>query len=155
MTIDDILELVRLLPGSLVLSPEPGGAYPRIAWGDHFFHYAPDGQVPQRTQPYATIVTKDYPDDCASRLDVDGRWRVNVRVPRERFAELLGRQPRTVDFDGVDLAAVDTVLPHPVYAHAGLVSVVNPGKRTEELVAGLLRDAHHRAMAAASRRAAT
>lgn len=151
MTIDDILGLVRSLSGSLVLSPQPGSEYPEIAWGDHFVYYAPDGHVPQRTQPYATIVTKDYPGDEASRLDTDDRWRVNVHVTRERFAELTGQQARTVDFAGIDLAATDTVLPHPVYAHAGLVAVVNPGECTGDLVGELIREAHDRVMSRANR----
>ncbi|GAA1250591.1 hypothetical protein GCM10009676_41640 [Prauserella halophila] len=153
MTIDDILGLARSLPGSLVLSPEPGGEYPEIAWGDHFFYYSPDGRVPQRIQPYATIVTKNYPGDEASRLDVDGRWRINVHVTRERFAHLIGQQAAAVDFAGVDLAATDTVLPHPVYARTGLVAVVNPGQRTRDLVADLLREAHDRALSRATRHA--
>lgn len=151
MTIDDILGLVRSLPGSLVLSPEPGSEYPDIAWGDHFFFYSPGGQVPQRTQPYATVVTKDYPGDTESRLDADDRWRINVHVTRERFANLVGQSAADVDFAGIDLSVSDTVLPHPVYARTGLVAVVNPAERTGELVADLLREAHDRAMSRASR----
>ncbi|MBB3662749.1 hypothetical protein FB384_001653 [Prauserella sediminis] len=151
MTIDDILGVARSLSGSLVLSPEPGSAYPELAWGDHFFYYSPDGQVPQRIQPYATIVTKNYPGDEESRLDADGRWRINVQVTRERFAQLVGRPAAAVDFANVDLAATDTVLPHPVYARAGLVAVVNPGERTHGLVADLVREAHRRVMARANR----
>ncbi|GAA1196897.1 DUF6194 family protein [Prauserella alba] len=151
MSIDDILGHVRTFPGSLVLSPEPGGDHPEIAWGDHFIYYAPDRRVPLRIQPYATIVTKNYPADDESRLDADDRWRINVHVTRERFALLVGQQAAAVDFAGVDLAATDTVLPHPVYARTGLVAVVNPGERTGELVVDLLREAHDRAMARANR----
>ncbi|OLT40671.1 hypothetical protein BJF85_05995 [Saccharomonospora sp. CUA-673] len=155
MTPDDILELVRGLPGALVLSPEPGGPHPEAAWGDHFVYHAPGGEVPQRTQPHVTVVTKNGPGDERSNLDVDGRWRVNVRVPRDRFAELTGHDPRTVDFGGadsggadsggVDFAAVDTVLPHPLYARAGFVAVVNPGPRTTDLLTTLIHEAHARA----------
>lgn len=151
MTIDDLLGLAGSLPGSLVLSPEPGSDYPEIAWGDHFFFYSPGGQVPQRTQPYATVVTKDYPGDTESRLDADDRWRINIHVTRERFANLVGQSAADVDFSGVDLSATDTVLPHPVYSRTGLVAVVNPGERTNALVAELLREAHDRAVSRAHR----
>lgn len=40
-----------------------GGSTP--AWGDAFFCYAPDGVTPRMTQPYGTIVTKNYPDTRA------------------------------------------------------------------------------------------
>lgn len=56
-----------------------------------FFSYAPDGRPPRNVQPYATIVTKDYPGDTACDLDPPGRWRVNVRVDRATFLELTGR----------------------------------------------------------------
>ncbi|WP_313546200.1 DUF6194 family protein [Leifsonia aquatica] len=48
-------------------------------WGDTFCYVAPDGQVPPNTQPYATIVTKDYPEDTLSALG----W-VAVVLPGER-----------------------------------------------------------------------
>ena len=64
-------------PGVLELAPEAGSGHPEISWGDFFYYYAPDGAVPQNRQPYATIVTKDYPDDTLSRLGVADRWRLN------------------------------------------------------------------------------
>lgn len=61
MSIDDIIDHVAPLAGVLVLRPHPGDGSPDISWGDVFVYYAPDGQVPA-TQPFATIVTKDYPE---------------------------------------------------------------------------------------------
>jgi hypothetical protein len=147
---EQILAVVRVLDGVLELAPGPGSEFPEIAWGDHFFYYAPDGRVPQRRQPYATIVTKDYPGDALSDLDPPGRWRLNVHVGRLAAAELLGEEPQAVDLSAVDLSAVDlsaadTVLPHPLYARQGWVSIVEPGPRTAALAADLLRDAHEAA----------
>ncbi|MGO4681618.1 DUF6194 family protein [Microbacterium sp. 2MCAF23] len=138
-----IVDHVRTFEGVLVLAPEPGGPHPEIAWGDVFFYYAPDGAVPERTQPYGTIVTKDYPEDRASALDAPARFRVNIQVGRERAAQLaLGEDP----------AASDALAPHPQYGDAGWVSVVNPGSRTAGLVLTLLREAHDAARARAERR---
>lgn len=95
MSMEQIIATVRDLTGALVLVPEPGSAFPELAWGDAFFYYAPDGQLPRHVQPYATVVTKDYPDDTASDLDPPGRWRVNVHVGRAAFRELTGRSSRT------------------------------------------------------------
>lgn len=123
--------------------PEAGGPFPEIAWGDAFFYYAPDGAVPERTQPYGTIVTKDYPDDRASALDAPDRFRLNIHVGRERAAQLpLGEDP----------AAADALARHPQYGDAGWVSVVNPGSRTAERVLALLREAHEAARARTERR---
>ncbi|WP_406130323.1 DUF6194 family protein [Streptomyces canus] len=141
---EQIIATVRGFEGALVVVPEPDGDFPEIAWGDAFFYYAPDGRIPRTTQPYGTIVTKDYPDDSASDLDPPGRWRVNVHVGRTGLPELLAGR--------YDLAAADVVLPHPVYGPLGWICVVNPGERTTGTVVRLLREAHEAARARAARR---
>lgn len=50
MSMEQILETVRGFDGILELAPVEGSGFPEVAWGDHFFYYAPDGQVPLRTQ---------------------------------------------------------------------------------------------------------
>ncbi|MEU0424620.1 DUF6194 family protein [Streptomyces canus] len=141
---EQIIATVRGFEGALVVVPAPDGDFPEIAWGDAFFYYAPDGVTPRTTQPYGTIVTKNYPDDSASDLDPPGRWRVNVHVGRTALPELVeGRY---------DLAAADVVLPHPVYGPLGWICVVNPGERTTGTVVRLLCEAHEAARARAARR---
>ncbi|WP_313662445.1 DUF6194 family protein [Cellulosimicrobium cellulans] len=151
MSMEQILGTVRSFDGVLVLSPGPGSEFPALARGDHFFYYAPDGEVPHG-QPYGTVVTKDYPDDAASHLDEEGRWRVNVHVGRDRFRDLVGADPR--DGAASEVAETDLVVPHPVYGALGWVCVVNPGERTTGLVLDLLRAAHDDARARAARRTA-
>ncbi|WP_406396734.1 DUF6194 family protein [Streptomyces sp. NBC_00882] len=141
---EQIIATVRGFEGALVVVPEPGGDFPEIAWGDAFFYYAPDGRMPRSTQPYGTIVTKNYPDDSASDLGPPGRWRVNVHVGRTALPELVGAR--------YDLAAADVVLTHPVYGPLGWICVVNPGERTTGTVVRLLREAHEAARARAARR---
>ena len=150
MSIEQVLDVVRSFDGSLVLAPEEGSGTPEVAWGDLFFYYAPDGQVPTTGQPYATIVTKNYPGDTQSDLDGEGRWRVNIHVGRAEFERLTGGSVR--DFTSRDFAAPDVVLPHPVYGRLGWVAVVNPGERTMAAVVDLLGDAHRKAEARATRR---
>ncbi|RDI51585.1 DUF6194 family protein [Nocardia mexicana] len=151
MSIDEIIEFIEALGGVLTLRPGPGDGTPEIAWGDVFFYYAPDGQVPTTGQPFATIVTKDYPDDVASRLNRPGAFRVNISAGKEAFTEWTGHTPReTVTTDS---SATDTVLPHPVYASAGWLAVVNPGPTTDAPARDLLRTAHDRARSRYRRRA--
>ena len=140
MNKNSIIETVRSFDGALVFQPKPGSGYPEISWGDAYFYYAPDGAMPQRTQPYGTIITKNYPDDIASALDAPGRFRVNVNAGRDAVAALA---------TGGDPAASDVFVPHPLYASAGWVAVVNPGEQTSRSLIELLRLAH----AAAHRRA--
>lgn len=140
----EIVDTVSRFEGALVVLPEEGSDSPAQAWGDAFFFYAPDGVIPDRTQPYGTIVTKDYPDDTESRLDEPGRFRVNIHVGRERA-------PRIVS-DVASPSDPDVFVPHPLYGAAGWVSVVNPADSTAEETLALLRDAHDAARARASRR---
>ncbi|GAA3631490.1 DUF6194 family protein [Microlunatus ginsengisoli] len=141
MTIDQIIAQVTALGGVLVLRPSPGDGSPELSWGDVFFYYAPDGVVP-RTQPFATIVTKDYPDDRGSRLDAAGRFRLNIEA-----RELAG-------VADADPSAEDVLFPHPVYGGLGWVSVVAPAERTRAVVTDLLARAHDAARARLERRCA-
>jgi hypothetical protein len=142
MTIEQILSEVRSYDGVLELAPAPGSEHPEISWGDHFFYYAPDGRVPRNRQPYATIVTKNYPDDEGSRLDTAGRWRLNIHVGATIFTELVGHAPEEVDDVAVDHGVEDTFLSHPLYGAYGWVCVVNPGDATLDRALEALRSAH-------------
>jgi hypothetical protein len=150
MSMDRLLETIRTLDGVLELAPAAGSEFPEIAWGDHFFYYAPDGQVPQREQPYATIVTKNYPDDDLCDLDDRDRWRLNVHVGAAAFTELTGEDPKG---DGPrDWTLVDRVMPHPVYRAQGWVAIVNPSADPDGEAVGLVRQAHDDARRRAERR---
>lgn len=136
MTIEEIVEFITSLGDVVVQRPAPGDGSPPPAWGDLFFHYAPDGVVTS-AQPFATIVGKDYPDDNDSRLDRVGYYRLNVCADAERIARL------ATDTD--DRSQPDVLFPHPVYGAAHWVSVVNPGPRVAAAVDEVLRCAHERA----------
>ena len=151
MSMQQIIDAVRSLDGALIVEPREGDGTPPLAWGDAFFYYAPDGRMPANTQPYGTIVTKDYPDDALSRLG-DGtsahpRWRVNVHVGRTAVREWTREATPQTDF-----AAADVFLPHPVYGELGWIAVVEPGSRTIATVIELLRAAHGAEKARTERR---
>lgn len=153
MSMEQIIQTVRSFDGVLVLAPKEGSGVPEIAWGDFFFYYAPDGRIPQNVQPYATIVTKNYPDDVESDLDPDGRWRVNIHVGKAKFVELTGQSPR--GFGPRDVSVADEFVPHPVYGSLGWIAVVNPGHRTNGTVVELLHTAHRNARRRSIRRSST
>ncbi|PXX63990.1 hypothetical protein DFR70_105172 [Nocardia tenerifensis] len=143
MTIDEIKDFIADLDGVLTLSPTAGDPWPAISHGDSFFYYSPDGAVPTNTQPFATIVTKDYPNEPSSGLDRPNTFRVNIAAGKEAFTDRLGHAPRhTAD---VDYTITDTVIPHPTYATAGWLSVVNPGPHTDGPIRELLQIAYQRA----------
>lgn len=151
MSMQQILDTVRNFDGVLELAPTEGSEFPEIAWGDHFFYYSPDGQIPQRTQPYATIVTKDYPDEAGANLTPPGRWRLNIHVGSAAFTELTGEAPKHAALP-TDSSVADVLLAHPVYAAQGWIAIVNPAEHTTATAIALLREAHENARRRAIRR---
>lgn len=89
---------------------------------------------------FATIVTTDEHDDGApSDLARDGVFRLNIGVGRETFERLVGSM---ID---PDHAALDRVVPHPVYAKQRWVSILNPSRLTfDAVVKPLIAEAHAR-----------
>lgn len=142
MEINEIIEFVENLGGVLTLTPRPGDGTPEISWGDTFFYYAPDGVVP-RTQPFATIVTKNYPDDESSRLDRPNTFRLNIFAGKETFTEVTGHTPRDHAAIPADPSTPDALFPHPVYGAQGWLAAVNPGPHTATTITDLLQRAHH------------
>jgi len=131
----------------LVASSENGA--PEIAWGDAFFIYDPDRNLDEaRRFPFATIVTKDYGDfDNASKLDRPGIFRLNIGVSKDTYAKLF-----PADGGDYDFAALDRLMPHPVYGPNHSVCVINPSESTFESIKTLLEEAHGIAMGRVERR---
>ena len=78
---------------------------------------------------FATIVTTDEHDMGApSDLGRDGVFRLNIGVGKETFQRLAGGQAAP------DYAALDTVIPHPVYAKQRWIAILNPSRATFDAV---------------------
>jgi uncharacterized protein DUF6194 len=85
---------------------------------------------------FATIATGDDFDD-ASNLARDGVFRLNIGVTGATFRRLVG------DTTQPDYAALDTLVPHPVYAAQHWVSILNPSAESfDTIVKPLLDEAH-------------
>lgn len=80
LTVDEVTAWVESLGEVVTLRPQPGGGSEKVAWGYALFYYAPDGALPL-SHPFATIVTKDYPDEPAAGLGGDV-FRVNIDAGR-------------------------------------------------------------------------
>jgi Family of unknown function (DUF6194) len=110
--------------------------------GDTFFIYDPDRDLPpERQLPFATLVTGDR-YDSVSKLDRPGAYRINIGLTKATYVAWFGAESAQAEPTQLDYAAVDTVMPHPVYASQYWVCVVNPGAATLETVRTLLAEAH-------------
>ena len=154
MDIDAVIDHL-VGPGSVVVQrPGPGDGTPEVAWGDVFAYYSPDGSIPA-AQPFATVVTKDYPGEPSAGLDRPGAFRVNVHAGTEEFQRRIGHSLPDADAEGPDPATPDVIQPHPVYGAHGWLAVVDPGPATEDDLRDLLTRAHALALARWERRATT
>ena len=120
------------------------GAFPDVQTetsdGNSFFFVGAE-----RHFPFATLVTNDAYDKV-SGLDRPGVFRLNIGIGRETFLSLFHERPARPDADSAegdhDFAALDRVMPHPIYGSMSWVCVLNPGAATWESVRPLLAEAH-------------
>ena len=123
----------------------PGDGSPEVAWGDTFFMHRED----KHHFPFATIVTKDYGDfDNLSDLNREGVWRLNIGVSKDTFDRLFPEEQTH------DHAALDVLMPHPVYAQNHFVSILNPSEASFQRVRPLLDEAYRIAAGRVERRTA-
>lgn len=143
---NEIIEFVSALAGVVSLTASAADGSPESAWGDTFFFYDPDGDIPDTHRfPFATIVGSNYKGfDEASDLDRPGVFRVNVAVGRSSFETLFGWSPKDAaeHLSQYDVAASDILFPHPNYASQAWVSVINPAEQTTAELRSLLELAH-------------
>jgi len=122
------------------------GIVPVAAWGETSFFYNPGRALPRGVY-FTTIKDKDGENDRASRLDRPSVFRLNVGVSKSTYISLFGPPPPRPSAGGVvdtghDFTALDTFLPHPVYAWMAWVCVLNPSPATFERIKPLLAEAH-------------
>ncbi len=137
MTPDEVVDELR---------GEFAGLAPRARWGETSLFYNPDGALPSGVY-FCTIKEQDGANDAASRLDRPGVFRVALGLPRHRYEERFGPRPARPVKGGVvatghDFAALDVLMPHPVYAWMGWVQVLSPSAETFADLRPLLAEAY-------------
>jgi hypothetical protein len=124
-----------------------GGVTAAESSGDTFLTYDPGGDLPEnRRFPFATVVTGDNYDQV-SDLNRATAYRLNLGLTKATYTSLFGAAPSHRDERGVldtgfDYAAVDEVMPHPIYASQYWVCVVSPSDTTFEAVRPFIAEAY-------------
>lgn len=125
--------------------------YPDIvlhhAWGETALFYNP-GSKYKRGKYFLTIKKKDGANDQASSINREGVYRVNFGIGKRRFIERFGYLPRRPEAGGaidmpVDFTELDALIPHPVYAWMGWVSILNPTQEKFDIVIKLLDETYN------------
>jgi hypothetical protein len=70
------------------------------------------------------VTTDEHDMGSPSNLAREGVFRLNIGVGRETFERLVGSMVNP------DYAALDVILPHPVYAKQRWLSILNPSRRS-------------------------
>lgn len=105
------------------------------AWGTTFFFYNPNPDTPDELY-FATLKMQDDDYDSFSQLNRPGVFRLSIGVSKETFQKLFDEDA------SYDFAALDQLLPHPVYGHVNWLCVQNPSAATFEAVQPLLEEAY-------------
>jgi len=146
----------------VVVASSENGA-PEAAWGDIFFIYDPNDNLPPHRQfPFATIVVKDYSGfDEASKLNRPGIFRLNLGLSKVTYRAALGLtrdQHGTAEETEVthDFAAIDKLMPHPIYGSQSWICILNPSPTTfQEKVETLIETAYLKSTGALRSQAGT
>lgn len=134
------------------------GSETQVADGNTFFFTGSDHMF-----PFATLVTNDE-YETVSDLNRPGIYRLNIGVGQETFRAHFGTETAFPDMDAglgaiptaYDFAALDRLLPHPVYGRQFWVCILNPSAATfDTAIMPLLTEAYDRAAKRDARRAAT
>jgi hypothetical protein len=114
--------------------------------GYHFFFYGDD-----RMMPFATMAFEDSEYERVSNLNREGVYRLNIGVGNDTYRAMFGKQPAPPGESGVvntghDFAALNVLMPHPVYSPQSWICVLSPTGETFERVKPLLKEAYERAV---------
>lgn len=128
----------------------------KASWGERACFVNPGGRLPNGVY-FATLKSADGANDRASRLDRPGVFRLSLGIGRSAFLAQFGALPERPPAGGVvatgdDFAALDRLLPHPVYAWMGWICVLNPSWPLFASLQPLLESAYADALKRLSRR---
>lgn len=116
------------------------------SWGEKGVFYNPQHKL-KRGVYVLTIKEKDGENDKSSNLNRANIFRVNLGIRKTTFKELFGEIPNRPAAGGIvdmdyDFTELDKIIPHPVYAWMGWISVLNPSVKTFETLKPFIEEAY-------------
>lgn len=123
---------------STLLGLDPAARLERY-YGERSVFYNPLGAAPLGVI-FGSVKEQDGPNDRRSELSRDGIYRLALGITPASFRDLFGDIPPrpakggVVALDGFEVARVNELTPHPVYAWMSWVQILSP---TDERFASL------------------
>ena len=116
------------------------------SWGEKGIFYNPN-HILKRGIYVLTVKEKDGKNDRSSNLNRQGIYRVNLGLKRPTFQKLFRPTPARPAAGGVvempyDFTEINQLLPHPVYAWMGWVSILNPSDSVFNELKPLIQEAY-------------
>ncbi len=116
------------------------------SWGEKSVFYNLNNKF-KRGVYFLTVKEKDGENDKASNLNRQGVFRVNLGIRKNTFKKLFGDIPKRPPAGGVvkmdyDFTQLNKIIPHPVYAWMGWISILNPTKEAFEDLKTLIEEAY-------------
>ncbi|GFI61680.1 hypothetical protein IMSAG049_00841 [Clostridiales bacterium] len=116
------------------------------SWGEKGIFYNPKN-VLKRGVYILTIKEKDGNNDKGSNLNRENIYRVNIGLRKQTFLNLFGYLPKRPPAGGIvdmdfDFTELNKIMPHPVYAWMGWISILNPSRETFESIKPFIKEAY-------------
>jgi hypothetical protein len=114
-------------------------------YGERAIFYNPHGSAPLGVI-FAAVKDHDGPNDRSAKLSRPGVHRLAFGLPPGTFERLFGEIParpskgEVVALPGYDLACLDELMPHPVYAWMSWVQILTPTAARFESLRPLLAE---------------
>lgn len=126
------------------------GVTPKSSWGEESLFYNP-GEVLPNGIYFCTIKEKNGDNDKASNLDRKNVFRLSFGMSKETYQKYFGNRPKRPNKGhfietGHDFAAIDQLMPHPIYGWMSWAQVLNPSESTFRDLLPLIAEAHSNAV---------
>jgi hypothetical protein len=139
---------MHMTPAAIIsrITSNLSGVVPKSSWGETSLFYNPGKKLPNGVY-FCTIKENDGDNDTSSKLGRKDAYRLSIGVSKESYEREFGPRPKRPPKGGIvdtghDFAALNTPMPHPIYAWMSWMCVLSPSAEVFEDLYPLIVEAH-------------